>query len=179
MATLIHKHHVVPKHIGGTNDPSNLIELTVEEHAEAHRILYEQYGRWQDKVAWLSLSGMIGNEEVLKEIQIINGRKFGKSNIGKTPWNKGLKIENYQTNLGNFKQGQPSWNKGLILSEEHKNNISKSQKGIPKSETLKLKFIGNTNAKGNKGKPWSEKRRNAYSISHNNVDTDYKYPKRG
>ena len=29
--------------MGGTNDPSNLVELTVEEHAEAHRVLWEKY----------------------------------------------------------------------------------------------------------------------------------------
>lgn len=64
-----HKHHIVPKHIGGSDDLSNLIELTVEEHAEAHRVLYEQCGRWQDKIAWLALSGRIGKEEAIKESQ--------------------------------------------------------------------------------------------------------------
>lgn len=29
-----HKHHIIPKHMGGT----------IEEHAEAHRQLYEKYG---------------------------------------------------------------------------------------------------------------------------------------
>jgi len=46
-----HIHHIVPKHAGGTDDPSNLVELSVEEHAAAHLALYEKYGRWQDKVA--------------------------------------------------------------------------------------------------------------------------------
>jgi hypothetical protein len=32
-ATLKHIHHIVPKHMGGTDDPSNLVELTVAEHA--------------------------------------------------------------------------------------------------------------------------------------------------
>ena len=63
-----HKHHIIPKHAGGSDDPSNLIELTVEEHAEAHRKLYEEHGRWQDKVAWKALSGMIGKEDVIKEV---------------------------------------------------------------------------------------------------------------
>jgi len=63
-----HKHHIIPKHAGGTNDPSNLIELTIEEHAEAHRLLYETYGRWQDRVAWLSLSGIMTNQERIYEI---------------------------------------------------------------------------------------------------------------
>ena len=39
-----HKHHIIPKHMGGTDDPSNLIELSVEEHAEAHKVLFEKYG---------------------------------------------------------------------------------------------------------------------------------------
>jgi|TARA_B110000879_G_scaffold86013_1_gene118758 hypothetical protein len=63
-----HKHHIVPKHMGGTDDPSNLIELTVEEHAEAHRKLYEKNGRWQDKVAWQGLAGLIGHNEIMQEM---------------------------------------------------------------------------------------------------------------
>ena len=62
-----HIHHIIPKHMGGTDDSSNLVELTIEEHAEAHRILFEQHGKWQDKVAWQALSGNIGKEEILSE----------------------------------------------------------------------------------------------------------------
>jgi hypothetical protein len=58
-----HKHHIIPKHAGGTDDPSNLIELTIEEHAEAHRLLFEEHGRYQDKIAWKMLSGQISVAE--------------------------------------------------------------------------------------------------------------------
>jgi len=61
--TVLHKHHIIPKHMGGTDDPSNLIELTVEEHAEAHRKLWEEYGNEYDKIAWLSLTNQIDNAE--------------------------------------------------------------------------------------------------------------------
>ena len=64
---MLHKHHIIPRHAGGSDDPSNIIELTVEQHAEAHRILYETYGRWQDHLAWQGLSGRIGKEELLRE----------------------------------------------------------------------------------------------------------------
>jgi hypothetical protein len=79
---MIHKHHIIPRHAGGTDDPSNIAELTVEEHAEAHRILYEQYGRWQDEVAWRMLSGQINKAEAIRLSQV-NGDKAGKSLGGK------------------------------------------------------------------------------------------------
>lgn len=63
-----HKHHIIPRHAGGTDEPSNLIELTIEEHAEAHRILYETYGRDEDRWAWLGLTGQIGKDEILRQI---------------------------------------------------------------------------------------------------------------
>lgn len=54
--------------MGGTDDPSNLMELTVEEHAEAHKKLYEQHGKWQDKIAWQMLSGQIPGANARVEI---------------------------------------------------------------------------------------------------------------
>lgn len=64
-----HIHHIVPRHAGGTDEPDNLIELTVEEHARAHYLLWNEYGRWQDEVAWKSLYGMIGQEEIMLTVQ--------------------------------------------------------------------------------------------------------------
>jgi hypothetical protein len=49
--------------MGGSDDISNLVELTVEEHAEAHRVLFEQHGKWQDYCAWQSLTGTITSEQ--------------------------------------------------------------------------------------------------------------------
>ena len=57
--SIYHSHHIIPRHAGGTDDPENIILLTIEEHAEAHRLLYEKYGRWQDFYAWKGLSGQI------------------------------------------------------------------------------------------------------------------------
>lgn len=31
-----HVHHIIPKHMGGSNEPSNLVELSIDDHAEAH-----------------------------------------------------------------------------------------------------------------------------------------------
>ena len=55
--------------MGGSDEPSNLIELTVEEHAEAHRKLWEKHGHWQDKIAWQGLSKMVNKIELISEMQ--------------------------------------------------------------------------------------------------------------
>ena len=63
--------------MGGSDDPSNLIELSIEEHAEAHRLLYEQHGRWQDKVAWQGLLGLITEEE---RMEVMYSARKGQGN---------------------------------------------------------------------------------------------------
>jgi hypothetical protein len=59
MKRIYHMHHIVPKHMGGTDDPSNLKKVTIRQHALEHKKLYEKYGKWEDNVAWLSLSKQI------------------------------------------------------------------------------------------------------------------------
>lgn len=73
-----HKHHIIPRHAGGTDDANNLIELTVAEHAEAHRVLYEIYGKKEDEVAWKCLSGIMSKQELVKELALIGAKKGGK-----------------------------------------------------------------------------------------------------
>lgn len=69
-----HKHHIIPRHMGGSDDSSNLIELTIEEHAKAHKELYEKHGCWQDKIAWQTLSGQITHAEAIKQAQILSNK---------------------------------------------------------------------------------------------------------
>lgn len=68
--------------MGGSDDPENLIELSIQEHAEAHRILYEKYGKIEDYWAWKGLSGQIGKEDLLREINIYNGKKVYENKLG-------------------------------------------------------------------------------------------------
>lgn len=76
-----HWHHIIPKHAGGTDDPSNLIRLTIPEHAEAHRLLWEQHGRPEDKLAWLMLAGKTEEAEAarIELARHIQKRRWEKS----------------------------------------------------------------------------------------------------
>jgi len=69
--------------MGGTNDKSNLIELTPRQHALAHKKLYKKYGRWQDKMAYESLLKLKDRHVIVKEIQrrigfMSKGRKLSE-----------------------------------------------------------------------------------------------------
>lgn len=61
--------------MGGTDDESNLIELSVEDHAEAHRILYETHGKQEDYLAWRGLAGLIGKDEIQAEWNKLKGQR--------------------------------------------------------------------------------------------------------
>jgi hypothetical protein len=126
-----HFHHIIPKHLGGTDDSSNLIELTVEEHAEAHRILYETYGRWQDRLAWVGLAGLAPKAELVREA-------ISLANTGRISPNKG-------------KKASPELREKMRIAKLGKKYGSrKPYKRTEKSMCRK-----------NRGKPWSEARRAA------------------
>jgi endogenous inhibitor of DNA gyrase (YacG/DUF329 family) len=61
--------------MGGGDEKENLIELSIADHAEAHRRLYETYGKKEDWVAWKALDGSISKEEVIREMCSIAGKK--------------------------------------------------------------------------------------------------------
>ena len=63
----VHRHHIIPKYMGGGDSDGNLVTLTVEEHAEAHKALWEEHGNWQDRLAWMSLSRQMTQDEVRLE----------------------------------------------------------------------------------------------------------------
>ena len=95
---MFHKHHIIPKHVGGTDDSSNLVLLTVEEHAEAHKKLWEQHGRWQDKIAWQTLSGQISIQEAREQMMKYNNPMYNdevKDKMsGENHWSKREKNKN-------------------------------------------------------------------------------------
>jgi hypothetical protein len=87
-----HWHHIIPKHMGGTDSSDNLILLSIEEHAEAHRKLWEEQGKWQDKIAWQTLSGQISiqdvREKMMKEHNPMHRMDVIEKMSGENHWSK-------------------------------------------------------------------------------------------
>lgn len=139
-----HIHHIIPQYLGGTNDPSNLVELTVEEHAEAHRLLYEQHGNWQDYCAWQALSGRIGKEEALRMAQGManKGKKRSPETIAKMKEACRLRTERQRADgtLERANKKRSEAHKGKKKSPEHMANWAAARKGHNVSEETRNKI---------------------------------------
>ena len=89
MEIIYHNHHIVPKHMNGTDDPSNMLRCNVALHAFLHKLLFEEHGHWQDRIAWRGLAGLIGHDEIMTEVHKAKGPKISAAKKGCIPWNKG------------------------------------------------------------------------------------------
>ena len=69
-----HKHHIVPKHAGGTDEPSNLLKCNIAMHAFMHEQRYKELGNEYDKIAAQTLRGQIGKSEAAN-LSRIEGQK--------------------------------------------------------------------------------------------------------
>lgn len=123
-----HKHHIIPRHMGGSDDSSNLVELTVSEHAEAHKVLYETHGKEQDLIAWQMLSGQITTDQARRmAASIVMKQKTGDKNsqFGSKWFNNGIIEKKFRVGevppddwvSGRMKKppsrnGKTPWNKG-------------------------------------------------------------------
>jgi hypothetical protein len=119
MSIYTHKHHIIPRHMGGTDDPSNLVVLSIEDHAQAHLDLYEQHGLMQDLVAHRMLLGQIDKAEAIKLLQ-------------KAPKSERWKQKARERNTG---EGNPMY--GKTTSDKQKKAVGKSAserfKGVSKN----------------------------------------------
>ena len=127
--------------MSGTDASDNIIKVNVAMHAFLHKCLFEEYGHWQDEIAWKALSGQIENAEINNEIR-------RKRMIGNKLFSGKTHTEEVRKRIGT--------KKGIKFTDEHKQKLSEARRnrGPTKEETLeKLR------------KPKSEKRKK-YEITH-------------
>ena len=144
--SIYHNHHIIPKHMGGSDDPSNIVRLTVSEHAEAHRKLYEEYGRIQDKLAWQGLAGMIPKQQLISELMSSlntgkNNSMYGRSAISEqnlkwyTNGTKTIYCPEGDQPEG-YRRGRTTVNFRGPHSKETREKISKAHTGKSYSKTV-------------------------------------------
>lgn len=63
--------------MGGTDDPNNLIELSIKEHALWHWCNWQLWNTEYDKIAWLALTKQIDIPEAKRQAQLAGARIGG------------------------------------------------------------------------------------------------------
>ena len=128
-----HRHHIIPKHMGGDDSKENLVYLTPEEHALAHLELYEKYGKYEDAAAFNTLSA-----------QWLDGRSIDGYKQSEDHVNKRMASMDYESISKKLKERykkQPHHSLGRINgppSEETKKKISEALIGKPKDNSKGL-----------------------------------------
>jgi hypothetical protein len=75
-----HNHHINPKHLGGSDHPSNIVEgISITRHAMFHYANWQLWGSEGDRIAYKALSGAIGREEIIELVLSFAGKKGGQS----------------------------------------------------------------------------------------------------
>ena len=135
-----HWHHILPKHMGGSDDSSNLIQLTIEEHAEAHKKLWDEHGKWQDKIAWKTLSGQISiqdvREKIMKEHNPMHREDVIQKMSGQNHWSK------KPGKIHNAKINHPKGNSKKIMINGVVYSSIKSASELLNLDLRKIKKIG-------------------------------------
>ena len=148
------QHHVIPRCLGGTDDKSNLVELTAREHFIVHKLLCEIYPNESKLVyAFWALCNKQGSTKMIRDYKV-SSREYervkqlfaelsSKLHSGKVAWNRGLKTN------------KPAPNRGVPHSIETKRKIGLKSKGrIPSDETrAKMSIAHKGNIPTNKGIP--------------------------
>lgn len=136
------KHHIVPKSLGGSNSPKNLILLTAKEHFVAHLLLH--YARPHSKSLAYGLWCLytMSNGYKIKSSRLFS---YIRENILKN-MNPSKSLRNREKSskrmkLNNPMKGKISPNRGMNVSKLYGNKISTS---------LKKYFENNLNGFANK-----------------------------
>lgn len=119
----MHQHHIIPRHMGGSDDPTNLVRLSIEEHAEEHRKLFETHNKIEDYYAWQGLLGVIPKAEILRGLQSYYG-SLPKSEEHKAKIRKSNKEHDWSWRAG---EGNPMF--GRKHTDEAKKTISLKMMG--------------------------------------------------
>ena len=73
-----HNHHLTPKHLGGTDDPSNIVrEVSITRHAMFHYANWQLWRSEGDLIAYCALAGTIGKEKIVEMVLSYAGKKGG------------------------------------------------------------------------------------------------------
>jgi hypothetical protein len=124
------RHHIVPKCIGGDDNPDNIAELTAREHFIAHKLLCEIYpsnSKLQYALWMMSNKTQSGNQQRLYNI---SNREYDRIKLLISETRKSFThSDDSKKKISQSNKGKISWNKGLSHSDDTRQKISTANKG--------------------------------------------------
>ena len=125
------RHHIIPKHAGGTDEESNFTYLTHREHIAAHWLLWKIHGRDGDKSAWMLMKRMpYWPAFVDRKHTAESKKKMSEAAMGRKA------TDETKRKMSESRKGR----KLGPCSEESKRKISEAKKGRKLSEEHKQKI---------------------------------------
>lgn len=160
-------HHIIPRCIGGSDDSSNLVELTAREHFIAHLLLCKIYP--EHKGISLALWMMVNVKDKNQKRYVPSSRlyeiirsEYSDSIKGENNPRFGVKISSETKEKMSIKAKERIGNKNAFYGKSHSNEtkekIKKSVTGLKHTEETKQKMSENRKGKksGRKGKTNSD-----------------------
>ena len=152
---IYHKHHIIPRSSGGSDDKSNIVTLEYKHHVLAHYILYKANPTNANWIAYRLMSGIDENKKKVVEqlkLKAISKRKLGKigspESVKKAHKKRAVTVskmtkEERSKKFGNHKENHPMW--GVDRKGKKAANYGKS-KGeymiwTPNGEMLHFKSL--------------------------------------
>lgn len=166
IADYTEKHHIIPKCMGGSNDPTNLVRLTPEAHYVAHQLLVKIYPDNHKLLfaAHRMSSGKYRNNKLYSWLK----RNHAAAMRERSPSAETRK------KISQASKGRPSRKKGIPLSAETKAKLSaalkgrvstKPRKSVSDETKAKLSVASKGRTSPNKGKPLSAETKAKLSIA--------------
>lgn len=138
------KHHIIPESLGGKNDKDNIVKLTPREHFLVHWLLTKMcINPLHKRKMNFALHKMMGISSHLKrhtwskfyyDVARKSMSEGMKNRIISAETREKMKITNKRIFNTESKEKMRLAKLGKKLSDEHKNNISNSGKGLKRKE---------------------------------------------
>jgi hypothetical protein len=123
--TYVERHHIVPSCIGGSDDPTNLVKLTAEEHYVAHQLLVKMYPDNKHLVCAIAFMAKgAGNRKRAGNRKIYGWLRRRILDYRKSP--------EFRETMSKAMKGKPNlYLKGRPKTTETKKKLSLAKKGKP------------------------------------------------
>ena len=149
---IVERHHIIPKHVGGNNDTTNLVSLSRRKHILAHFVRYRWLRQAGDLAAYKMMTSQLTNPMLCDEIKIKHKQTMNSESTKRKSVESALKRWNcpearleFGTKRKQYIEEHPEFKQrlisqictkevyvkiGLKLKEFNKNNPEKFKRNI-------------------------------------------------